>query len=276
LLISFSGVTLLSLSRQVIPGTLQRHRAEAEKLLMTGVLPLWRSPWFNVFSLAFTGLLCDDVCGNWPGFGPALIKIVRKHWPRTSPVKQVSFAQVLMALAPLLAPPDLPRQLPIVMGFVVKLVTGPNLLALRFILPRLETPEWRRLIAATGAGMRRELGEAIADIAARHWDTQMREVAGRLNEKNAAESKGDGKRRNGAEASGANVHPALIADRCEQGWRFVVDEAIELCPEVDEIAFMKRVGELLIMPNEKVEWGIGSKLKGKARSPMSRSMMFGR
>jgi hypothetical protein len=215
--IPLSGVTLLALTRQLVPLGRARHHAELGKVLMVGVIPLLKSEWFSVFARSFSSVLCEDVCLNWPAFSIAVIKTMQSHWPRTSPGKLQCFAQLLMQLGPLLPDEALAFYLPIVMRFLVKLIVSSNLLALKHVLPGLGTPEWRKLFVAVSSTIQKELTDALLDLGSRHWDSTIREIARALREKCAADAKADGRGRSISASKTLGMLATLAPDKFFEG-----------------------------------------------------------
>jgi hypothetical protein len=168
-------------------------------------------------------------------------------------------------------------QLRLVFQFLLKLVTGTNLLALKTILPALGTADWLKLFGGVSVALQRELNDAMADIASRHWDSNLRDAARGIREKFQPEAKVDDRRtRHISSSKTLGVLAPLAPDRFVEGWRSVVKEGGRRVPGLDQVVFLKNVSDLALLPSEDSEFGATSRFRGLRRATCdgTRSMVF--
>jgi hypothetical protein len=249
LMVPLSGAPLLGVAACIVPLASSRHPAEVERLLMAGVLPLLSSNWFTVFAAAWTDLICDDVVKAVPDFAAAVLAEMKRHWPRTAAEKQVAFARVLVALAPLLGE-ELGAQLPLVMDFLKRLLQGTNFLALKFLLPAFDGAEWRAILARLTRAQRQELGEVLLTIATTHWDANIQAAAQVLQMRYPAEAKAGDRTGRATGRVGVPVAAQGSTDVFYEAWRAILKQGARECPGIDRVAFMRTLAAFALQAGE--------------------------
>jgi hypothetical protein len=124
------------------------------------------------------------------------------------------------------------------------------------VLTHLDTQEWRGVVGRAPTALRADFRDALLDIAARHWDSNIQEAAHRVREKYGDAAPADRKRRGAiAVVRSAGQLGPLAGDRFVDGWTAVVKSGAGKYQGLDQPGFLRAVAQVSLRPGDENEFG---------------------
>jgi hypothetical protein len=232
-----AAVPLLMCVTHVITHESQRYRIPLLDLLQVGVLPLLDSQYLPIFGPALALTLTNGYLQGSPELSWMILEAIQKHWPKTSGVKQVCFADLLLSVLLRIPQTDFLAIHKDLFPFLAQLALSTNAIVITIVFSIFDRPAWCRLLKLVGFQAVEPLYDALC-VNQKHWMATIRAKSAQLLESIAKDYPLE------FEEKAAVRRQSLMADSAML-WNDIIRCA---GPEFDRHQIRRELSEMLLSP----------------------------
>jgi hypothetical protein len=223
-LIPLAAPPLLLVAASCIATGLKRFPKEILPLIHMGVFPLVSHPELPIFLSAMKLLLAQVLFTELPELAIPFALRLQNTWPVLSGSKEVSYADLLVTIAPVFPAVPFGRISKGYFGFLLQLLQGPNHQVAMTVMSIYERTQWIELLATYGRAIVPMFYPVLLELSGGHWNNGVREksrkIVAMMEKESAAET---AKLRKASYGQGRGQEIGELDDARVRRWFRIID-----------------------------------------------------